>query len=243
MDALISFVSSVVAFSFAAMVFRQFFRRRRPYQAVWALALAIFGAGVAVECVANFTGWTLVEYRLWFLFGATFAAAILGLGSCYLMLPPRAAQLASAFVLVAGAWAVFRISTVPIQAALVIPRHGQALPPAVQAIPGDVTAAVVGLNVFGTAALVGCALWSAWTLWRRGDGPRRVAANALIAAGALIVAGSGSLAGLGHSEYLFLGELAGISIIFAGFLCAEQGLVFAGSASRPLRRSLQAGDG
>jgi len=60
-----------------------------------------------------------------------------------------------------------------------------------------------------------------------GDAPHRVVANALIAAGALIVAGSGSLAGLGRPEYLFVGELSGIVVIFVGFLCGEQELGFA----------------
>jgi hypothetical protein len=228
MNALISGISSLIASAFAALVLRQFLRRRRPYQAVWALALAFFSLGVFVEFVANLGGWTPGIYRLWFFFGGTLAAATLGLGSIYLLLPRRFAHAAAVVLALTALWAGVREFTIPIAASAVVPLPGQARPPSLSAIPADVTALVVALNVFGTIAVVGGAGLSFYRCRRRGDPPRRMWANALIAAGALIVAGSGSFAGLGRTAYLFIGELAGIAAIFSGFLCAE-GILFGGA--------------
>jgi hypothetical protein len=224
MNVAISLLSSLITFTFAAMMLDQYFVRRRPYQAVWAIALVVFGLGVFVEFLANLFGWTVATYRWWFLFGATFAAATLGLGTVYLLLPLRIARRVTGVLLLTGAWATYRVLTVPIDAAAVVPLHGQATPPSVQAIPADVTIIVVLFNTLGTIAVIGGALWSAWRYRRQGTAAYRVASNLLIALGALIVAASGSLAGLGNTAYLFIGELAGITVIFFGFLRSQASL-------------------
>jgi hypothetical protein len=244
MNVTISLLSSLITFTFVAMLLDQFLERRRAYQAVWMVALLVFGLGVFVEFIANLSGWSVATYRLWFLFGATFAAGTLGLGSVYLLLPPRIAHIITAVFLIAGLWAAYRVLTVPIDAAAVIPGHGQARPPSVQSIPGDVTLIVVLFNGFGTLAVVGGALWSAWQFWQRRTAGYRVISNLLIAAGALIVAASGSLAGLGNPAYLFAGELAGIAVIFAGFLRSQpalepQSLPLLRHAYRRARRPVQ----
>jgi hypothetical protein len=40
----------------------------------------------------------------------------------------------------------------------------------------------------------------------------------------MVVASAGSLEALGHGEFLYLGEIAGIAIIFAGFLRSREQL-------------------
>ena len=89
----------------------------------------------------------------------------------------------------------------------------------------------------GVAALVviGGALWSAWRLWR-GDAaegrrgaatvsPRRLAlGNVVIAAGTLVLSASGTLAGrIGKDTAFALTLVAGVSILFCGFLIATPG--------------------
>jgi hypothetical protein len=240
MNTLISFLSSLITFTFAAMVFDQYLSRRRPYQLVWTVALLVFGLGVFVEFVANLNGWTVTTYRWWFLFGATFAAVTLGLGSIYLLVPLRWARALTVVLALAAVWAAFRVLTIPIDAAAVIPLHGQARPPSVQSIPGDVTAMVVIFNIAGTLAVVGGALWSAWLFWRRRTQLHRVLSNVLIAIGAIVVASSGSLAGLGRPEYLFIGEFLGIAIIFLGFLRSQEHL---SRTTMPLLRHLPHDEG
>ena len=224
MNTVISLLSSLITFAFAAMLVDQYLSRRHAYQLAWAIALFIFGVAVFVEFLANAGGWSVATYRVWFLFGATYAAAALGLGTIYLLAPRRWAQVATLILALAALWAAYRVLSAPIDAAAVVPPHGQARPPSVQGIPADVTVLVIVLNSLGTVAMVGGALWSAWQFWRRGTARYRVTSNVLIAIGALIVASSGSLAGLGRPEYLFLGEFFGIAVIFAGFLRSQERL-------------------
>lgn len=75
-------------------------------------------------------------------------------------------------------------------------------------------------NIYGTITLVGGALYSAWLLWRKEIMPHRVMGNVLIAAGALSLAFASTLVRLGLGDYLYVAELAGAVLMFAGFLLA-----------------------
>lgn len=75
-------------------------------------------------------------------------------------------------------------------------------------------------NIYGTIALVGGALYSAWLFWRKQIEPHRVFGNVLIAAGALAIASASTLVRLGLADYLYLAELVSAVLMFAGFLLA-----------------------
>jgi hypothetical protein len=83
-------------------------------------------------------------------------------------------------------------------------------PPADGALRGHAFIWAIALNSFGTAFLLGGSLYS---LARR----RRVRANAWIAAGALVLALSTSMTRVGEYSLVYLGELIGIALMFAGF--------------------------
>ena len=70
---------------------------------------------------------------------------------------------------------------------------------------------------------MGGALYSAWVFWRRRILPHRVLSNALIAVGAILPALGGTLIRFGGSiSAFYLLELAGIIIIFIGFLRSRE---------------------
>jgi hypothetical protein len=75
-------------------------------------------------------------------------------------------------------------------------------------------------NIYGTFALVGGALWSAYLFWRKRVLPNRVLGNMLIAVGALVIASASSLTRLGYGSLLYLGELIAAVLMFSGFLIA-----------------------
>lgn len=78
-------------------------------------------------------------------------------------------------------------------------------------------------NTFGTVALVGGAIYSAWVFWRRRIMPHRVVSNILIAVGAILPAVGGTHMRLGGGLQLFyIFELLGIIIIFIGFLRSRE---------------------
>ena len=76
------------------------------------------------------------------------------------------------------------------------------------------------MNVWGTVALVGGAIYSAWIFRRKNLFRNRVIGNWLIAAGGLLPALGGALIHLGSPSYKYLGELLGAILIFAGFWLA-----------------------
>jgi uncharacterized membrane protein HdeD (DUF308 family) len=83
-------------------------------------------------------------------------------------------------------------------------------------------ALAVLINVVGSIILIGGALWSAYGLWRRGHPWERLMANVLIALGAFIVAGASSLTRFGSYDLFYVGQAAGVAVMFLGFLSAQQ---------------------
>jgi hypothetical protein len=96
--------------------------------------------------------------------------------------------------------------------------------PARGAIGAPATIFPIFTNIAGSIALIGGAAWSAWTGWRRPQGPgwNRVAGTTLIAAGAFVVAGTHSFAQVrGSYAVQPIGEALGIVLMFAGYLAIE----------------------
>ena len=62
------------------------------------------------------------------------------------------------------------------------------------------------------------ALWSAWRFLRARHEGRRALANVIIAAGVLVAAAGGTAAFTGASGVVEWTNLAGVSLIFVGFL-------------------------
>ena len=83
-------VSSIVSFILGLIVLDQFFACRKPYQLVWAIGLFMYCISTGMEFVAEVWGLNEVIYRLWYLFGAVYVAAYLGMGTLYLLARRRA---------------------------------------------------------------------------------------------------------------------------------------------------------
>ncbi len=213
---MIPLIAAVVGAAFAVVVGRQYLRRRKPYQAIWALALAMFGVAAAFETVGQLAGWSDATYKGYYLFGGLLNVGWLGLGSLLLLVPPRA-----------GRWAVMvmvlisLISVVAVLASHTNPNLLKAQVPARGAIdvPGVLPLIT---NLGGSLLLVGGAAYSAWKAARAGAPRNRVLGLAILAAGAFIVAGGHSYA-QSKSVYVAqpLSEAVGIVAMFAGFLVIE----------------------
>jgi hypothetical protein len=77
--------SSAVSFVFAAMVFDQWRQRRQAFQLVWAVGLVFYGVSAGCEFFGSAFGWSSGLYRAWYLVGAFYVAAYLGMGTVYLL--------------------------------------------------------------------------------------------------------------------------------------------------------------
>jgi vacuolar-type H+-ATPase subunit I/STV1 len=101
---------------------------------------------------------------------------------------------------------------------------------------GTVTALTIILNIFGTLAVVGGAIYSAYLFWRKQVLLNRVIGNVLIAAGALAPAMAGSFVKTGLVDMLYISELIGAVLMFLGFLLATSRSAVAATSQAEVAR-------
>jgi len=212
----IPLISAVVGAAFAVVVARQYSARRKSYQAVWALALAMFGVAAAFEAAGQLAGWTDSTYKGYYLFGGLLNVGWLGIGSLLILTTPRVGRVAVIVMAV--------ISLICVVAVLVSHTNPTLLKAQVPARGAIDVPAVLPLitNLGGSLLLVGGAAWSAWKSARAGAPRNRVLGLAILAAGAFIVAGGHSYAQT-KGVYVAqpLSEALGIVAMFAGYLIIE----------------------
>ncbi len=214
--AIMPLISATISFIFALTVLDQFFARRKPYQLIWATGLFMYFLSTGTEFWTGTWGLNVTVYRLWYLFGAILVAAYLGMGTIYLLAPRRVAHVTMGILLLASLYAAFRVFTASIDLTILNQLSGIAMPQGVRLMTPF-------FNTFGTVALVGGAIYSAWVFWRRRLMPHRVVSNILIAVGAILPAFGGIHIRLGGTIPLFyLFELLGIILIFTGFLRSRE---------------------
>ena len=213
---MIPLISAVVGAAFALVVARQYSARRKSYQAVWALALAMFGVAAAFEAAGQLAGWSDSTYKGYYLFGGLLNVGWLGIGSLLILTTPRVGRVAVIVMVV-----ISLICVVAVLASHTNPTLLKAQVPARGAI--DVPAVLPLItNLGGSLLLVGGAAWSAWKSARAGAPRNRVLGLAILAAGAFIVAGGHSYAQT-KGVYVAqpLSEALGIVAMFAGYLVIE----------------------
>lgn len=218
MAVIFSLLATLVSAILAVQVGRQFWKRRHPYQLLWATALLLFAIGAGCQLMAELVGWSSPLYRLWYLTGAILMAAYLGQGTVYLQARRPLAHLIMAILLVASVVATVMVFRAPVdldQALTSVSVSGQGMPRAVRLLTPF-------FNIFGTVTLVGGALRSSWHFLWHGGSNQRALGTGLIAAGALIVATGGTLARFSIPEALYITELVGVAVIFAGFLLTNR---------------------
>jgi hypothetical protein len=105
-NVLLPLLSSALCFVFALFLLDQWLERRRPYQLVWMLGMVWYGIAAGTEFLGESLGWSEPLYRAWYLFGAVFVAAWLGLGTMLLLGRTRFGYAAAFSVLLAGVFTV-----------------------------------------------------------------------------------------------------------------------------------------
>ena len=217
-------IAGAVGAAFAAVVGGQYLSRRKPYQAIWAVALAMFAAAALFETAGQAFGWSDGTYKGYYLFGGLLNVGWLGIGSLLLLMPPRTGRIAIIVMVLMSIGCLFAVIAAHTNANLLraqVPARG-----AID-VPGVLPLIT---NLGGSLLLIGGAVWSAWTAWRGGAPRNRVVGLAVLAAGALIVAAGHSFAQT-RGVYVAqpVSEALGIVAMFVGYLVIESRL--------PMRRT------
>ncbi len=179
----------------------------------WMIGVALFGVGTATEAIVGIAGWSEPVFRAWYISGALLGGAPLAQGTVYLMVSrDRADRLTVAMLSYASIAAVFVLLT-PIAFDLVDPDRLSSR----VIVWSWVRLFSPLLNTYALVFLVGGAIVSAVRYRRRGGSGARVKGNVLIAAGALLPGIGGSFTRLGYVEVLFVMELVGLVLLWAGY--------------------------
>jgi cbb3-type cytochrome oxidase subunit 1 len=206
---LLPVAATIAALAFALLLALSFRRRPAGQKALWGVGFLLFAVATAAEAVAQRSGWSPTLFRAYYLSGGVLTVAYLGAGSAWLLLRPRGRDVLAGALVLATAAAAVAVALAPVDAAA-LAATASGRPPANGALGGHAFLWAVALNSFGTLFLVGGSLYS---IARR----RRVRVNVWIGGGALVLALATGLSRTGDYSLVYLGQLVGIALMFAGF--------------------------
>lgn len=208
------FASAVVIFAYALVVLGRYLSRGGVHHLLWGVGLIMYGIGSVTEAYYAALGWNDLVFRLWYFSGAMLVAAWLGQGTVHLLMRPTVAWALTGLLTLLSIYGALQISTATLEPSLMpgASLSGYAI------TSGGARSLTPIFNIYGTVALVGGALYSAWIFWRRRLLFWRMVGCILIAAGALAPALGGTLSRFGLTEFLYLSEFLGATIMFIGFL-------------------------
>lgn len=215
------FISCVISFIFAFLVFKRYLARKGTHLLLWSIGLVFYGIGGLCEAYYGAFGWNPLIFRLWYLFGAVLVAAWLGQGTVYLLTKRWWANRLMVLLVMGSLYGLIRVFGAELDPSQLTTSiyTGSELSGNAIVTPG-VRTLTPFFNLYGTVALVGGAAWSAWIFWRKRILLNRTIGNILIAVGAMLPAIGGTFSRFGLSGVLYLSELLGAVLMFAGFIRA-----------------------
>jgi hypothetical protein len=215
--------AAIVALTFAAALARRSVERRQVYLAVWSGALLMYAVATLAAAAGLLWGWNRTLFEVYWILGAVLNVPLLAAGEVQLL--GRGSRFIGSAV-----WVVLAFLT----AYTIAVTRGAAMDPSALAeqLPS-------GKEVFGDGeaahrlpqliaipsylVLVAGAAWSAWRMRGRPDLRDRFMGTLWIVLGASVTAVAGSaFAAAGHPVAFSISLLAGVAVMFAGFLRATR---------------------
>jgi hypothetical protein len=217
-NTILPFLSSLISFVFAFFVFKRYASRGGAHLFLWGVGMIFYGVGGFCEGFYGAFGWNSLVYRLWYLFGAILVAAWLGQGTVYLLAKRKWAHGLMVVLLAGSLYGAYKVFSAVLDPTLLTTSMHTGSELSGHAI---VTSGVRSLtpifNLYGTATLVGGAIYSAWIFFRKRVLLHRTVGNILIAVGAIAPAFGGAFSRMGVPAALYIGELVGAVLMFIGF--------------------------
>ena len=213
--------TTVVALAFLpVLLVRARGRGWPPHLVWWMIGVACYGAGTMIESIITLRGNTPELNRWWYLAGAILGAWPLATGSVYLVLARRTASILTVISAVPLSVAAVAVMLSPVEIVDLSPHR-----PSGTAIGWTWIRAMTPLiNLYAAFFLVGGAAWSCVRFWGVPGQRGRTIGTALIAFGGLLPGVGGAMAKAGMVEVLYVAELAGLLLIWAGYeFCIRAG--------------------
>jgi MFS family permease len=206
-------LTAVVSAMFTIAVAMRYARSKRTALLAWSVGLGMFTIAALAGALAQTSGASETEYRVFYLFGGILNVAWLALGTV-LLVAPRFGMPALVVVLLLSLISAYAAFTTPVNLRIALDT-GKGFPDG--SLPRILAAFGSGV---GSLVLIGGALWSAWAFLRRRRNGRRALSNIIIAVGVIIIALGGTVTFTGATGVLEYTNMIGVSVMFAGFLLA-----------------------
>jgi hypothetical protein len=207
-------ITTLFSLAFSAALLRRYLTRGRgPHLLVWAIGVLVYGVGTFTEAFTSVVGWHEGIFRAWYISGALLGGAPLAQGTVYLLLRRKTANVLTACLVTVVLVASACVLASPVNPALA---ETHRLSGKVLAWPW-VRAFSPFINTYALIFLVGGAIYSAVRFSRRKETHHRFVGNVLIAIGALLPGIGGAFTRFGYVEVLYVTELLGLALIYAGY--------------------------
>ena len=210
----IPIVTTILAIPFALEIYKRYREHpERLHLLWWALGIATYGVGTFTESLTTLIGWNEPTFRAWYISGALLGGAPLAQGTVYLLLSRRTAHVLTAVLLTFVTVASVAVLLSPIDYTQV---EGHRLTGRVLEWQW-VRRFSPFVNMYAVVFLIGGAILSALRYSTNPATRHRVIANILIAIGAILPGIGGTATRMGYTEVLYVTELAGLMLTWAGY--------------------------
>lgn len=210
----IPIVTTILSVPFTLEIFRRYRQHpERLHLLWWAIGIATYGVGTFTESATTLVGWNEPTFRAWYISGALLGGAPLAQGTVYLLLSRRTAHVLTALLVVYVIAASVPVLLSPIDYSQVEAHR----------LTGRVfewqwvRAFSPFVNMYAVVFLIGGAILSALRYSGNPATRHRVIANVLIAIGAILPGIGGTATRMGYTEVLYVTELAGMLLVWAGY--------------------------
>lgn len=169
-------------------------------------------AGTITESVNVLAGFSVANFKTWYITGALLGGAPLAQGTVYLLCKRKTANILTVI-----------LATLIITVSMLVVLS----PVNTELITGKLSGKLLGwtfirymtpfVNLYAFIFLVGGAIYSAFKYAKNNQFKRRFTGNLLIAIGGLLPGIGGSFTKFGYVEVLFVTELTGLIFIYLGY--------------------------
>jgi len=178
----------------------------------WMLGVFFYGAGTVTESINTLFGFSVSNFKAWYILGALLGGAPLAQGTVYLFMEKNRAHKLTAVLVFTILSAAVLVILSPVDASLIRDNR----------MTGKILEwkfiryITPFINLYAFAFLVGGAALSA-VKYYRDRRMKHYIGNILIAIGGLLPGIGGSFTKFGYIEVLYVTELLGILLIYAGY--------------------------
>jgi hypothetical protein len=211
--AYIPIITTLFSVYFFTIIYKHW--RQKPdalYLLWWTIGVVCYGIGTLVESIHTIYGWSPFIFKSWYIAGAFLGGVPLAQGTIYLLIKRKTANIMTSILVV-----VLIISTIltimsPLDVAKVSDKlNGNVLE------WSYIRLITPFINIYALIFLVGGAFYSAFKYFGNKEFKGRFWGNVFIAIGGLLPGIGGTATKFGHTYVLYITELLGILLIFAGY--------------------------